>query len=174
MSELIRRRVLVGAALTGALGLGWLLAPDPPLPPGAVADAVVVDKTARRLTLYHAGRPLKSYRVALGRGGGTKRRQGDLCTPEGTYRIAGRQPLSAYHRALRLSYPNPQDLREARQAGVDPGEDIVIHGLPPRWAWVGRLHTLLDWTRGCIALTNRELDELWRAVPVGTPVRITP
>jgi len=174
MLKQTRRGVMVGMILSGALGLMGLMTRDAPLPSGAVADAVVVDKTARRLTLYNAGQPLKSYRVALGRGWGKKIRRGDLCTPEGRYRIAERQPHSVYHHALRLSYPNPRDLQQARQAGLDPGGDIMIHGLPPRWAWVGRLHSLLNWTRGCIALSNRDLDELWEAVPVGTPVQIKP
>ena len=139
------------------------------------ADRIIVRKFARELTLYRAGRPLKTYRVALGHGEpGPKRRQGDNRTPEGPYHISGRNPHSAYHRALRISYPEPADITAAAARGEDPGGDVMIHGIRNGLGWLGRLHRLVDWTAGCIAVTDREIEEMWRAVPDGTPIEIEP
>ncbi len=172
----MKGRLLVGLLLAGAaaLGLAGLRVADHPLPPGVVADKVVVNKSARGLTLWKKGQLLKSYPVALGRAAGKKVRQGDGRTPEGVYVVTGQLPQSSYYRALHISYPNADDRRRAREGGFPPGGDIMIHGLPRRWAWVGRLHSLLNWTRGCIAVSNAQMDELWRAVPVGTTVVLQP
>ncbi len=145
------------------------------LPQGALVDRIVVEKAARRLTLMKGGSAVKSYKVALGRNPtGDKTRQGDNRTPEGIYKIDRRNDGSLYHRALHLSYPNPGQVERARKLGVDPGGDIMIHGLPPAWAWAGSLHRQFDWTRGCIAVTNAEIDEIWRVAPIGTTVEIKP
>lgn len=135
------------------------------------ADRIVIEKGERRLTLFRGGRILKSYRVSLGRSPvGHKQREGDNRTPEGQYVIDRHNPDSAFHRALHVSYPNAADRARAAEAGVSPGGDIMIHGLPNRLAWVGRLHRVADWTAGCIAVTNPEIEEIYRAVPDGTPV----
>lgn len=152
----------------------FLLFSENPLPPGVGADRLVVDKQAHRLTLFNHNRPLKSYPIALGRASGPKERQGDGRTPEGEYVIDGRNAKSRYYRSLHISYPSAGQRRQARERGWSPGGDIMIHGLPPQWAWVGRWHSLLDWTRGCIAVSNRQMDELWRAVPLNTPIEIRP
>ena len=145
------------------------------LPSDVTADRVLVEKTARRLTLLRHGVPLKRYRVALGRQPvGDKGRQGDNRTPEGVFVIDGRKSDSAFHRALHVSYPDPTHVAHANQLGVDPGGDIMIHGLRNGLGWVGSLHRLFDWTAGCMALTNSEIEEVWRAVPDGTPVEIRP
>lgn len=148
----------------------WANAPGRALPDGAVADRIVVEKSARRLTLYAHGAPLKSYHVALGRQPvGAKQRQGDNKTPEGVYAIDFKNPNSGFHKALRVSYPSPAD-----RARVAPGGDIMIHGLPNGLGFLGRTQRFRDWTAGCIALTNRDVDEVWRAVPAGTPIDIRP
>ncbi len=147
----------------------------PPLPDGACADRVLLEKSQRRLTLFDHGAALKSYRVALGRRPvGAKEREGDRRTPEGRYVVTVRHERTAFHRALRVSYPNDADRARAVAGGWSPGGDIEIHGMRPLFGWVGRLHQFVDWTTGCIALTNSEMDELVRAVPDGTPLEIVP
>ena len=173
------RRHLIGIALALVICAGgvlvWANQPGPPLPAGATADRVVVDKSARTLTLLDRGRPLKTYRVALGAHPfGPKRREGDERTPEGTYRLDYRKHDSSAHRALHISYPDSAELARARAGGVDPGGLIMVHGITNGLGWVGRLHRVVDWTDGCIAVTNREMDEIWRAVPTGTPIEIHP
>ena len=149
--------------------------PDHSLPPIGVADWILVEKKARRLTLFRNNRPLKSYDIALGRQpDGPKRFQGDNKTPEGRYRIASRKQNSDFHRALRISYPSPEDAAFAAKQKRSAGGDIMIHGLPNGMGSLGRLHLLRDWTAGCIAVTNAEIEELWRAVPDGTPIEIRP
>ena len=132
------------------------------LSPGAVCDRVVLVKHERRLTLYRRGRPLKTYRVALGRNPvGPKRMQGDKKIPEGRYTITHRHPSRSFYKSLHGSYPSPGELAYAKAHGIkDPGGLIKIHGPPPVLAWLDGLHRLRDWTAGCIALTNREMDEL--------------
>jgi murein L,D-transpeptidase YafK len=111
---------------------------------------------------------LKTYRIVLGDAPvGHKTQQGDERTPEGRYRITFRNDKSRFHLSLRVSYPNEADRAQARRRGVDPGGDIMIHGgTPPGYR--------RDWTDGCIAVTNDEMEEVWRLVPVGTPIRIDP
>jgi len=138
-------------------------------------DAVVVRKAKREMVLIGGGKEVRRYRVALGREPvGAKRRQGDGKTPEGEYTITGRNRWSAYHRSLRISYPNAADRERARRERVAPGGDIMIHGLPNGQGRWGAAHTRWDWTEGCIAVTNEEIEEIWRLVADGTPVRIEP
>lgn len=149
--------------------------PEDLLPADVQVDRVVVNKSRHLVTLYSKGEPLRSYRTAVGRRPvGPKVCQGDKRTPEGSYRIVSRNPQSAFHRALRISYPNTRDRVQARLAGCNPGGDIMLHGLPDGLGWIGHLHHLIDWTSGCIAVTNVEIEELWRVVPVGTPIEIRP
>ena len=139
------------------------------------ADHIVIAKAARTLTLLRAGKVLKTYKVALGRDPvGPKTREGDGKTPEGDYNISGKNEHSQFHLSLRISYPNIADRERARKLGGTPGGDIFIHGLPPRWAWLGGAHRQKDWTLGCIAVTNAEIDEIYARVPIGTPVEIKP
>jgi murein L,D-transpeptidase YafK len=105
---------------------------------------------------------------------GPKRCQGDNRTPEGTYRISGRNRHSSYHRSLRISYPDEGDRKRARALGCSPGGDIMIHGLPNGRGAIGALHRMYDWTAGCIAVTNPEIEEIWAAVPDGTEIEIRP
>lgn len=145
------------------------------IPPGVTADRLVVAKAARRLTLIRAGQPIALYRIALGfTPVGPKRREGDGKTPEGRYRISAKPSASRFHRSLRVSYPDAADRARAAAAGVAPGGDIMIHGLPNGLGWVGPLHRLVDWTAGCIAVTNAEIEEIRAAVRVGAPIEIRP
>ena len=147
-----------------------------PVPFGRVAaDSIVVEKSRHLLSLYHRGMLLRSYLVALGQQPvGDKVRVGDNRTPEGLFRIEARNPDSRYHRSLKISYPDAAHRARARSLGVSPGGDIMIHGLPARQAWVGAAHRDFDWTEGCIAVTNKEIEEIWTVVPVGTPILIKP
>ena len=165
-----------GASMVAMLGLATSLhAAGQALPPGTVADRVVIEKSTHTLTLYRGRDPLKTYKVALGPNAtGPKEREGDGRTPEGTYTIDSRKHDSAFHRALHISYPNSQDRQRARRLGVAPGGAIMIHGLPNGMGMLGRAHLLRDWTQGCIAVTNEEIEEIWRVVRNGTRVEIKP
>ena len=138
-------------------------------------DRVIVNKAKRELLLMHEGNMVRSYRVALGRNPvGPKTKQGDGKTPEGIYSISGRNAASAFHRALRVSYPNSADRAQAKRLGVAPGGDIMIHGLPNGQGHIGKAHLQTDWTEGCIAVTNAEIEEIWGLVRDGTRVEINP
>lgn len=140
-----------------------------------LADKVLIEKKTRRLILLSKGQPLKVYKVALGRNpDGAKEKEGDNKTPEGLYTIDSRNTKSRYHFSLHISYPNTQDIQHAKQKGVSPGGNIMIHGIMNGLGWIGGLHRRLDWTKGCIAVTNNEIDEIGKLVTDGTPVEIRP
>lgn len=170
------RSLGMGMVVGGLLAGGMAMAGkdhQQPLAEGAVADAIVVDKASRTLTLFQDGAPLKTYPVSFGKGGlGPKTREGDGKTPDGTYHISGRNPKSGYHLSLRISYPNAADRAAAEARGESPGGDIMIHGLKNGMGWLGVAHRQTDWTAGCIAVTDEEMDELWRTIPDGTPITI--
>jgi murein L,D-transpeptidase YafK len=139
--------------------------------PETTTDRIVILKKERTLQLLSNGKVFKSYKVALGGNPiGGKEREGDGKTPEGNYVIDYRNPHSSFHRALHVSYPNEADKARAKALGVSPGSLIMIHG----FGWIGSAHRLHDWTNGCIAVTNDEIDEIWKLVPDGTPVEIRP
>jgi tetratricopeptide (TPR) repeat protein len=139
------------------------------------ADKILVEKQARRLTLISNGEVVKTYKIALGGNpNGAKERQGDKKTPEGTYVIDSRNKNSLHHLALHISYPNERDKKRARELGVSPGGDIMIHGIKNGFSWVGDSHTEVDWTKGCIAVTDEEIEEIARVAPNGTVVEIRP
>lgn len=139
------------------------------------ADRIVILKSERTLTLLRQGKVLKSYKVALGPSpAGPKTRQGDNKTPEGLYTIDSRNAHSQFHLALHISYPNAGDRARAARLKVNPGGDIMIHGLPPDYAYLGALHRKVDWTAGCIAVTDAEIEEIWKMAPIGTVVEIKP
>ena len=136
-------------------------------------DRILVVKSEHRLQLLKGGTVVRTYTVAIGRGGvAPKQQQGDHKTPERIYRIDRRKANSRFHRALRISYPNDADRERARQLGVDPGGDIMIHGIMNGFRWIGSMHRMFDWTDGCIAVTDEEIDEIWALVPDGTAVEI--
>lgn len=139
------------------------------------ADRVVVRKAEREMTLFRGSHAIKTYHVALGREpSGPKVQEGDLKTPEGSYTIDHHKGDSAFHRALHISYPNAQDSARAAALGVAPGGDIMIHGLPNGLGEFGSVHRAIDWTSGCIAVTDSEIEEIWQAVPDGTRIEIVP
>jgi len=139
------------------------------------ADRVVVLKKERTLQLLSRGKVIKSYKVALGGNPvGPKMRRGDHRTPEGVYVLDWRNAHSQFHKSLHISYPNEKDRAAARVDGVSPGGDVFVHGLPNAYGWIGAAHRARDWTDGCIAMTNEEIDEIWNAVPDGTPIEIRP
>ena len=145
------------------------------LPFRARADKVIVFKQRRLLVLLQENRTIRSYRVALGGDPkGPKQQEGDHRTPEGLYLLDRRNEHSRFYRSIHISYPNTQDRRDAAARGVSPGGDIMVHGLPNGMGWIGSAHRARDWTDGCIAVTNEEMDEIWRVVPDGTPIEIKP
>ena len=144
-----------------------------PLASEMTIDSIVVEKTQRKMSVYSHGTLQKTYKVALGGDPiGHKQKEGDGRTPEGRYTINDKNPKSQYHKNLGVSYPNVADRARAKAAGYPPGGDIKIHGLEA--GMVGSAHTLYDWTEGCIAVTNEEIDELFAHVPTGTPILILP
>ena len=158
------------------LAAGACADPGPRYPfPGTKADRIVVDKSERRLALYRDGDLLKAYRASLGRSPvGPKEREGDGRTPEGNYLVDSRLHNSRYHRALHISYPNELDLARAAALGVPPGNAIMIHGVGHVRGGVTEAEARSDWTDGCIAVTNAEIEEIWAAVDDGTPIVIRP
>jgi murein L,D-transpeptidase YafK len=138
-------------------------------------DRVLVLKSERRMVLYSRETPVATYRIALGADPtGHKTFLGDSRTPEGPYTLDYRNEDSAFYRSIHVSYPNETDRAAAIDADVPPGGNIMIHGLPNGRGWLGPLYNLRDWTDGCIAVTNSEIEEIWRAVPNGTPIEIRP
>ena len=171
------------SALTalGLLAAAWvMLAPQRPTPiPPLTApltgpvDHIVIHKSARRMTAFRDGQPLKTYPVALGFAPqGDKREQGDGKTPEGRFTINRMNPESAYHLSLGLDYPRPQDRARAAAEGVDPGGDIFIHGQPNQRPDGETLPG--DWTAGCIAVSDSDIRELYAVARIGTTVEILP
>ena len=139
------------------------------------ADRVVVHKKERTLELFKNGSSIRKYKVALGAEPvGPKTQEGDHKTPEGIYVIDRRNERSKFYRALHISYPNADDKSRAEKLGVSPGGDIMIHGLPNGFGWLGASHRVRDWTDGCIAVTDQEMDEIWKLVPDGTSIEIDP
>jgi murein L,D-transpeptidase YafK len=162
------------AVLLALFSISWRSSAQQPAP-NEKADTVLILKKDHILQLLAGGKVIRTYKVALGRGGlAPKDREGDGRTPEGHYVIDSRNAASHYHRALHVSYPNVEDRSRAAKLGVSPGGEIMIHGLPNRMGWVGTKHRLYDWTLGCIAVTDEEIDEIWNLVPVGTRVEIRP
>jgi murein L,D-transpeptidase YafK len=143
--------------------------------PSEQVDRIVILKAARTMTLMSGDRAVKTYEVALGgQPVGPKERQGDHKTPEGNYIVDAKKSQSLFYRALHVSYPSAADRERARKLGVSPGGDVEIHGLGAKYGWIGARHRLTDWTDGCIAVTNEEIDEIFRLVSIGTKVEIRP
>jgi murein L,D-transpeptidase YafK len=146
-----------------------------PLPGGTAIDRIVVEKSARKLSIFRDGNRIKSYRIALGRNPvGAKEEEGDMRTPEGVYKIDSRNPQSSFHLALHISYPSDEDNQRAAARGVSAGFDIMIHGIQNGRGWIGAFHRWKNWTAGCVALTDEEIEELWRVTSDGTTIEIRP
>jgi len=169
------RRILFGACVLVGAALAWANWPIAPLPDGTVADRVVIRKSERTLDLYRGAELIRTYTVSLGRTpAGPKQRARDGRTPEGTYRLDYRKADSSFHRALHISYPSPADVASATARGVSAGGLVMVHGMKNYLGWIGRAHRAIDWTDGCVAVTDREIEEIWRVVPDGTPIIIQP
>jgi murein L,D-transpeptidase YafK len=168
LSSAIRRRALHGPELPPTIR------PNPDRVT-FTADSIVVEKSRHTMTMYNQGTPVRIYFIALGLNPvGKKIARGDNRTPEGLYFIEAHNPDSKYHLSLRVSYPNAQDIAEAAAKGLEAGGDIMIHGLPHGFENVGSEHRQRDWTNGCIAVTNAEIEEIWSAIPDGAVVHIKP
>jgi murein L,D-transpeptidase YafK len=140
-----------------------------------IADEVLVVKSESRLYLLKGGEELASFRVAFGGNPkGHKQQGGDGRTPEGRYVLDYKNAGSAYYKSIHVSYPNIKDRESAKKRDVSPGGDIMIHGQKNRWGWLSPIAQRFNWTDGCIALTNKEMDVVWKAVKVGTPIEIKP
>lgn len=138
-------------------------------------DSICVEKSIRRMTVFYNHQAVKTYAIALGRNPvGHKQYQGDLRTPEGLYNIDGKNPNSTSHKNLGISYPNNVDRAAAKVLGKSPGGDIKIHRLLNGYGYIGKAHVMNDWTWGCIAVTDEEIDELYNATPIGIPILILP
>ncbi|HXH94909.1 MAG TPA: L,D-transpeptidase family protein [Thermoanaerobaculia bacterium] len=165
---MIRQVIGIGCLLIAAVVVNAVT-------PSQQADRVVIMKSARQLELLRSGKVMRSYHVRLGSNPiGGKEREGDGKTPEGIYRIDSRNADSKYHRALHVSYPNAADAARARRMHVSPGGEIMIHGVPNRWRWLSFVFQRIDWTAGCIAVKDDEIEEIWRLVPNGTVAEIRP
>ncbi len=145
------------------------------LPAGLKADRLLVLKSKHVLLILNGGTVLDTFRVAPGRDPvRPKNRAGDGRTPEGHYVLDWRNAKSRFYRSIHISYPDASDIKQARHLNVSPGGDIMIHGLPKGAEEIGTDQTKWDWTDGCIAVSNSEMDEIWRLVDDGTPIDILP
>jgi len=142
---------------------------------GITIDRIVVEKSEGKLSIFRDGKQIKTYRIALGRKPvGAKQEEGDMKTPEGIYKIDGRNAQSSFHLALHISYPSDEDNKRAATIGISAGCDVMIHGIRNGFGWIGAFHRWKNWTAGCIALTDEEIEELWRVTPDGTTIEIRP
>ncbi len=173
ISSRLRRALPVALLCLLAFAPGARASAHAPTPTPTV-DRVEVYKTRHEMRLLRDGHLVKTYRVALGRETGKKEHAGDNRTPEGSYVIDFVKRHSVYHRALHISYPNQTDFQQAALRGERPGGNIMIHGLAEETPMALRMHELFDWTKGCIAVTNREIEELAKLVKPGTPIVIYP
>jgi murein L,D-transpeptidase YafK len=176
MSNLLRwiliSSTLAIVAAIAVSGIYFVLPVQAPVTKPTI-DYIVVEKHLHLMRLFNRGSVIRTYRVALGRGGKeAKSMAGDNKVPEGIYRITGRNPRSAFHLSLRVGYPTEQQRNVAQRLGVDPGGDVMIHGIRNGLGWLGGLHRKLDWTRGCIAVTDAEIEEIWTLVPDGIQIEI--
>ena len=139
------------------------------------AERVLVDKSESRLYLIRDEEPFASFRVSFGADPvGHKQAEGDQKTPEGWYVLDYKVEDSSFHRSIHVSYPNPKDIENAKKLGVSPGGQIMIHGQPNGWSWLGPFSQFVDWTDGCIALSDKHMNIVWQSVEPGTPIHIKP
>ena len=170
-----RRGFAAGLAGAACLAVVGRVMPALAALPQGKAEKIIVMKAERLLYLVRGGEVMRSYQVALGRQPrGTKLYQGDGRTPEGTYEISAFNAQSRFHRSLRVSYPNEHDRAVARALGQSTGGDIMVHGLAPERRNFENEHWRFNWTNGCIAVDDDEIEEIWQRVEIGTPIEIRP
>jgi murein L,D-transpeptidase YafK len=139
------------------------------------ADKILVLKSERKLQLLKAGRVLRTFDISLGLVPvGPKQREGDFRTPEGVYYLETRNANSDYFLSIKVSYPNAEDVARARAQGLDPGGQIMIHGLPNQPKYDPRRYHGWDWTDGCIAVSNSDMVDIWLMTGEATPIEIRP
>lgn len=171
----MKKWILRASLAIVGIAIVYYFYPETWLPADTKIDKLVVIKSKRAMEAYSNGRVIKTYRISLGQNPlGDKVSEGDKRTPEGEYTINAKNRKSAFHKNLGVSYPNQTDLHEARERGVDAGGNIKIHGLKNGIGFIGKFHRLLNWTAGCIAVTDEEMDELYKKVEIGTPIIIKP
>ncbi|NPD86388.1 L,D-transpeptidase family protein [Lentimicrobium sp. L6] len=161
----------------GLIGFGLIsyFKPFEPIDKSVSIEKIEVIKHKRRLDLISNNQIIKSYKISLGRvPKGHKEYEGDKKTPEGLYIINDKNPNSGYHKNLGISYPNEHDKKYAESIGKSPGGLIKIHGIRNGFGWIGRFHLIFDWTLGCIAMIDQEIDEFYENVNIGTPIEIKP
>jgi len=162
--------VILLAAITA-----WYFFPDKKLPEGKTINRLVVYKSQHKMEAWSGSELLKTYTISLGKNPvGHKQFEGDFKTPEGTYSINDRNPNSAYYKNLGVSYPNEADKAYAGKHGKSPGGHVKIHGLRNDSGYIGKFHRFKDWTAGCIAVTNAEMEELYKAVEKDAVIDIVP
>jgi murein L,D-transpeptidase YafK len=156
------------------VGLGiYYFYPIQKIPNGITIDKILVLKSNHKLLAYSNGRLIVTYKIAIGKKAtGDKEYEGDMKTPEGFYTINDKKPNSEFHKNLGISYPNQDDIAQTKQFLKPVGGNIKIHGLKTGQGYLGRFHRWRDWTNGCIALTNEEIDELYSHTPIGTQIEI--
>jgi murein L,D-transpeptidase YafK len=136
---------------------------------------IEVEKQKRQMSVYSDGKRLKTYSISLGGSPiGHKTQEGDSKTPEGEYFIDWVHPNSSYYKAMRISYPNANDKAQASGRGVSPGSNIMIHGMPNGFGWMYPWLSKIDWTAGCIAVSNTAIQEIALAITVGAKITIRP
>jgi murein L,D-transpeptidase YafK len=156
-------------------GLVYYFFPEKSLPANTTIDQLEVHKSERKMFAYSHGSLVRTYVISLGKNPtGNKQAEGDGKTPEGNYTIDSKNAHSDFYRNLGISFPNRSDLLRAKNTGLLPGGDIKIHGLRNGLGFIGKFQRWYNWTSGCIAVTDAEMDELFDHVPVGTPIVIKP
>ena len=175
MRDLLVKRSLVGALLMATSVVAPLYPATVPATEFPLAEKVVVEKESRKLHLVRDGKPFRTFDIALGiEPIGDKTQEGDNRTPEGRYTLDARNPESDYFLSIRISYPNAQDRREAAQKGVEPGGQIMIHGQPNEPTYSFGYYKTVDWTNGCIAVSNSDMIDIWLMTPDNVPIEILP
>ena len=157
------------------VAIGYNYYPEQALPANTIIDSLQVNKSKHQLIAFNEGKPVKIYQVSFGDDPkGYKHFEGDEKTPEGLYIINAKNDQSGYHKNLGISYPDQDDVAYAQSAGKSAGGDIKIHGLRNGLGFINKFQRWFNWTNGCIALTNSEVDELYQAVKIGTKIEIKP
>jgi murein L,D-transpeptidase YafK len=165
-------RTIIILLLTGTL---YYFFPEDKLPTDEKIDKLVVIKSKRTMDVYAGGQIIKTYKISLGRNPtGDKEFEGDKRTPEGQYKINDKNPNSGFYKNLGISYPNEKDIAEATEKKLKPGGEIKIHGIRNGLGFIGKFQRMFDWTAGCIALTDQEVEELYNSIEIGTPITILP
>lgn len=170
------KRIIVWSLLSSLIALSiYYFYPERKLPKGTKINLLIVHKSKRELLAYSNGKLIKTYKISLGRHPiGHKVMEGDKKTPEGIYFIFAKNPASGYHKNLGISYPNIADVAASKKIKQPTGGDVKIHGLRNGLGFISKFQRCWDWTAGCIALTDEEVDELYEAVAIGTKIEIKP